>query len=111
TVKQSGGFPDEVYRLTGAGWSGREWVRDGDDPREGGLSDEALRDRLHELNTEDEIESATLESRDDLMKVRKPDSTGESFKLTESKMAAMRQSPLTGKHVDENGEFTPERKA
>lgn len=42
---------------------------------------------------------------------RIPDSTGESYVIPQKKMDAMAKSPFTSLHLDENGDFTAERKA
>lgn len=102
-------WPDQVYRFTGAGW-GREWTSDGLDPRDAGISEESLIRRLSEMELEGDIGAIRLESKEDMRAKRRPNSLGESHTLEPKKVAAMAQSPLTGKHVV-NGELTAERRA
>jgi predicted ABC-type ATPase len=40
-----------------------------------------------------------------------PDSLGEDVQISEDELEDMRKSPITSKHLDEDGNFTPERKA
>ena len=40
-----------------------------------------------------------------------PNSLGENVKISDKELADMRRSPITSKHLDEDGNFTPERKA